>query len=107
MLIFIWLLAWLMPGPTEKATYLYELRLRDRYSHQVDWNEKERSIQQAHLAYLDSLTQIGKIQLGGILDQGLDTHTGFVLLKVNSFEEAQAITLMDPAIQEGLNGSKN
>lgn len=93
----------LVPKP---ETYIYELRLREAFQNKMAWSSKEHQIQQDHLSYLDSLTRIGKLRLGGILDQELDSHTGFVLLHVSNYEEAHAIALHDPAVEKGMMKAK-
>ncbi len=84
------------------TTFVYELKLRLPFSHVSDWTEKEHAIQKAHVAYLDSLQQQGKIALGGIVDQGLEHHTGFVFLNVTAFEEAHHIAMEDPSVKTGM-----
>ena len=83
-------------------TFIYELRLFERFRHRSQWSQKEHAIQQEHVAYLDSLTKAGKLQLAGIIDQGLENHTGFVILTTDSYEEALEISQHDPSIKQGM-----
>lgn len=84
------------------SSYLYELKLRTQFAHQNNWTEKEKFIQNQHIQYLDSLTKKGVLEMGGIIDQGLENHLGVVILNVHSFEEARKIALNDPSVKEGM-----
>lgn len=82
--------------------YLYELKLRTQFAHQSSWSEREELIQKQHIQYLDLLTKQGILELGGIIDQGLENHLGVVILNVQSFEEAKKIALTDPSVKKGM-----
>lgn len=83
-------------------TFIYEITLFDQYKHQSMWTEKEHEIQKEHIAYLDSLTKAGSLQLAGIADQGLAQHTGFIVLTTDSYKEAKNIALNDPSVKGGM-----
>ena len=85
-----------------QETFLYEITLYDQFKHKAMWSKKQHAIQKRHIAYLEALTKSGKLQLAGIVDQGLDRHTGFIILTTKSFREAKAIALNDPAVKEGM-----
>lgn len=86
----------------KESTFIYELTLYDQYKHRAMWSEKEREIQQQHVAYLDSLEKNGDLLMAGIIDQNLDGHTGFVILSTDSYKKAFEIVQGDPSIREGM-----
>ncbi len=86
----------------KQSTFIYELTLFEPYQHRSQWSEKEHQIQQSHVAYLDSLTKAGKVQLAGIMEQGLEGHRGFVLLNTSGYEEARKILNEDPSVKNGM-----
>lgn len=85
-----------------QKTFIYEITLYEQFKNTANWGEKEQTIQQEHIAYLDSLTQAGKLQMAGIIDQGLENHEGFIMLNTSSFEEAYEIAQNDPSIKKGM-----
>ena len=85
-----------------QATFLYEITLFDQFKHRTMWSEREQQIQKAHLAYLDSLTQAGRLEIAGIVDQGLEEQTGLIILTTSSYEEAQRIVQEDPSVKAGM-----
>ncbi|MEO1054312.1 MAG: YciI family protein [Bacteroidota bacterium] len=86
----------------ETSTFIYEIKLLEKYRHVSSWTEREHKIQQQHLAYLDSLTKTGKLTMAGIIDQGLEEHTGFIILKTTDYQEAYSISQEDPSIKQGM-----
>jgi len=86
----------------KQSTFIYELTLFDSYKHRSMWTEREYEIQKAHVAYLDSLEMNGHLTIAGILDQNLEDHTGFVILKTGNHEEALRIVENDPSVMEGM-----
>jgi uncharacterized protein YciI len=85
-----------------KDQFVYEITLFEQFKHRSRWTEKEEQIQKEHLAYLDSLTKAGIIEMAGIQSQGLAEHKGFILLNVQNYEEAKSIALNDPSVKEGM-----
>ena len=85
-----------------QKTFLYEISLYESFRHSSSWSEKEHQIQKEHINYLDSLTKENKLQIAGIVEQGLEGHTGLILLTTNSYEEAQEIALNDPSVKKGM-----
>lgn len=85
-----------------QAYFVYELELLEPYQYQALWTEREQAIQKEHLAYLDSLTQSGTLELAGITDQGLADHLGLVILRVDDYETAKTIALADPSVKKGM-----
>jgi len=85
-----------------QKTFIYEITLYEQYKNSANWSEKEKAIQQEHISYLDSLTKVGKLQIAGIIDQGLDSHMGFIILTVNTYEQAYEIAMNDPSIRKGM-----
>jgi uncharacterized protein YciI len=63
---------------------------------------KRKNIQQEHLAYLDNLTKIGRIEIAGIVDQSLENQTGIIILTVDNYEQAEEVLLNDPSIKKGM-----
>lgn len=60
--------------------------------------EEAMRIQKAHLAHMDSLANIGKLDIAGPM--GDDTELrGIVVLRVPNMEEAQACVEADPAVK--------
>lgn len=86
----------------QESTYLYEIRLYEKYRHKSFWTEREEAIQKRHVNYLESLTNAGKIQFAGIVNESLEEQTGFILLSVSSYEEAFQIASADPSVKEGM-----
>jgi uncharacterized protein YciI len=85
-----------------QKTFLYEITLFKQFQHKSMWSEREYKIQNEHIAYLDSLTKSGSLQIAGIIDQDLENHTGIIILTTNNYEEAQSIALNDPSVKEGM-----
>ena len=101
-LFFTLLLATQIMSAQAQQTFIYELKLYDPYQSKLQWSDKEHSIQQSHIAYLQKLTEEGKLQLAGIKDQGLEGHEGFVILYTKDYEEAKSIAMNDPSVKEGM-----
>ena len=85
-----------------KIQFVYEIKLFEQFQHKSRWTDKEQQIQKEHLAYLDSLTKVGTIEMAGIQNQGLAEHKGIVLLNVKDYEEARNIAINDPSVKEGM-----
>lgn len=85
-----------------QKTFIYEIKLYEQYKSAANWGENERKIQQEHIAYLDSLTQSGVLQLAGIKAPSLEAHQGFIILNTDNFEEAYTIAQNDPSIKKGM-----
>lgn len=85
-----------------KVQFVYEIKLFEQVQHKSRWSEKENQIQKDHLAYLDSLTKAGTIEMAGIQSQGLADHKGIVLLNVKDYEEAKSIAMNDPSVKQGM-----
>ncbi len=83
-------------------TFVYELTLFESYRHRALWTEREHAIQKEHVAYLDSLEESGALLLAGIVDQNLENHTGFVILRTPEYAQASEIVQHDPSIREGM-----
>ena len=84
----------------KKETFLYKLRLFEKFRTKAQWTDREHSVQTEHVAYLDSLTKAGKIFIAGIKQQGLNDHTALVILNVNTYEEALKTNLKDGSIKK-------
>lgn len=82
--------------------FVYEIKLFEQFQHKSRWTDKEHQIQKEHLAYLDSLTKAGTIEMAGIQSQGLSDHKGIILLNVKDYEEARAIAINDPSVKDGM-----
>ena len=50
-------------------------------------DRKKNKIHKEHLAYWDSLTKAGTIELARIQSQGQAEHKGIILLNVKNYEE--------------------
>jgi len=62
-------------------------------------NEEEaQKIQAAHLAHLDSLAKIGVLDIAGPFGDDGEVR-GVLILRVSSFEEAEALCMADPAVK--------
>jgi len=85
-----------------QKTFMYEITLFEQFRSPINWSEKEKTIQQEHIAYLDSLTKNAKIEIAGIVDQHLENQTGIIILSVDNYEQAEEIVLNDPSIKEGM-----
>lgn len=85
-----------------KIQFIYEIKLFEQFQHKSRWTDKEHQIQKEHLAYLDSLTKAGTIEMAGIQSQGLSEHKGIILLNVKDYEEAKAIAMNDPSVKDGM-----
>ena len=85
-----------------KTQFVYEIKLFEQFQHKSRWTDKEQQIQKEHLAYLDSLTKAGTIEMAGIQSQGLAEHKGIVLLNVKDYEDARNIATNDPSVKEGM-----
>ena len=85
-----------------QQTFLYEITLFDRYKHKSMWTEREHNIQKEHIAYLDSLTHNGVLQMAGIIEQGLENHKGMIILETESYEQAKKIATSDPSVLNGM-----
>ena len=85
-----------------QASFLYEITLLEQYQHRSLWSEREQNIQAQHIAYLDSLSQAGQLEMAGIVDLGLEGQQGLIILKVRNYEEARQIVRSDPSIKEGM-----
>jgi|GEM_PF-3796849 len=85
-----------------QQTFLYEITLLKQFQHQSMWTEREHSIQKDHIAYLDSLTQNGDLQIAGIIDQNLEDHKGIIILKTDNYKKAKEIATNDPSVKEGM-----
>ena len=90
-----------MPAQAQQ-TFLYEINLYDQYKHKSMWTERERNIQKEHIAYLDSLTQNGHLELAGIVDQGLENHSGLIILRATDYNQALQIATKDPSVKNGM-----
>lgn len=86
----------------DKVQFIYEITLFEQFQHKSRWTEKEHQIQKEHLAYLDSLTKTGTIEMAGIQSQGLAEHKGIILLNVKDYEEANAVAANDPSVKDGM-----
>lgn len=89
-----------------KKTFIYELTLYEQYKNPSNWGNKEKKTQQEHISYLDSLTNAGKLEIAGIIDQGLDNQSGFIILTIDSYEQAHEIVLNDPSVKKGMMSAK-
>ena len=85
-----------------QQTFIYEITLYERFRHQSSWSETEHEIQKKHIEYLAALTKSGSLQLAGITSQGLEDHTGFIILTTESYEKANSIAQNDPSVKEGM-----
>ena len=85
-----------------KVHIIYEIKRFEQFQHKSRWTEKEGHVQKEHLAYLDSLTKAGTIEMAGIQSHGSAEHKGVVLLNVQNHEEAKNIPLNDPSVKEGM-----
>ena len=74
----------------------------NEFKHQSSWSKTEHEIQKKHIEYLATLTKSGSLQLAGITNQGLEDHTGFIILTTESYEEANSIAQNDPSVKEGM-----
>ena len=63
---------------------------------------QEKKTQQDHLSYLTRLTESGKLEIGGIIDQNLGNQLGIIILNVDTYEQANEIVLNDPSVKEGM-----
>ncbi|PKG42909.1 YciI family protein [Psychroflexus sp. MES1-P1E] len=86
----------------QKKTFIYEITFFEQFRSSVNWKEKQRNIQQEHIAYLDSLIKNAKMEIAGIVDQSLENQTGIIILSVDNYKEAEEIVLNDPSIKEGI-----
>ena len=89
-----------------QKTFIYEITLLEQFKHPSQWGDREKNIQREHLSYLDSLTKSGALQMAGIMDQGLEEHTGFIILTTTNYQEAHNITQADPSVREGMMTAK-
>ena len=85
-----------------QKTFLYEITLFDQFKHPSMWTEREHNIQTQHIAYLDSLSKSGALQIAGIMDQGLENHTGLIILETDDYETAKTIASNDPSVKKGM-----
>ena len=85
-----------------QQTFLYEINLLDPFRHRSTWSDREHQIQNEHIAYLDSLTKGGQLEIAGIIDQGLENHTGLIILTTDSYEAARQIVAEDPSVKKGM-----
>lgn len=84
----------------EKLQFLYQLKLVPSLVDQACWTEKENSIVQHHFEVLQNLQEEGKLLLAG---RTLNTDPmGFVILEVDTEEEAVELMNNDPAVKEGI-----
>jgi len=86
----------------QQKTFIYEITLYEQYKNSVNWSEKEKEIQQEHIVYLDSLTKSGHLQLAGIIEQGLENQTGFIILTTSDYDKAMEIVQNDPSVKKGM-----
>lgn len=100
--IFVTILSFGTMEAQKKETFLYELRLFEKFRKKSQWTDMEHSVQKAHVEYLDSLTKTGKIFIAGIKQQGLNDQAGLVILNVDTYEEALGIVQNDPSIKMGM-----
>ena len=85
-----------------QETFVYHLKLLEKYKVKNHWTEKEHEIQKEHVAYLDSLTDKKKLIIAGISEEGLKNQKGLVLLRVKDYQEALSIVQNDPSIRQGM-----
>ncbi len=66
-----------------------------------DQNEAETAtIQEAHLAHLNRLNEMGKISLAGP-SENHESISGFVVYNTETLEEADSLAKIDPAVKAG------
>ena len=78
--------------------YYFGLIKRGPITNQADSTLTE--LQNAHLAYMDSLAQINKIHIAGPFGHDGD-HRGVVVYNVPSYEEARSLANGDPMVKIG------
>ncbi|MEL7422013.1 MAG: YciI family protein [Bacteroidota bacterium] len=90
-----------MPAQAQQS-FLYEITLFESFRHRSTWGDREHQIQKEHIAYLDSLTRASQLEIAGIVDQGLENHTGLIILTADNYEAARQIIDNDPSVKMGM-----
>ena len=85
--------------PLARSNYIFGLLVRG-----PKWTKEEtgatKKIQEGHLANINRLAEAGKLVLAGPFENGWERR-GIFIFKVDSLEEAQALTDTDPAVMAG------
>ena len=85
--------------PMARSNYIFGLLVRG-----PKWTKEEteatKKIQEGHLANINRLAEAGKLVLAGPFENGGERR-GIFIFKVDSLEEAQALTDTDPAVIAG------
>jgi uncharacterized protein YciI len=85
--------------PLKPAKYIFGLLVRGPKSTREKTPESEK-IQEGHMANINRLAEMGKLVLAGPF-YGDGDRRGVFIFKVDSLEEAQALTDTDPAVIAG------
>src|SRR5215213_408987 len=85
--------------PLTRSNYIFGILVRG-----PKWTKEEteetKKIQEGHLANINRLAEAGKLVLAGPFENGGERR-GVFIFKVDSLEEAQALTDTDPAVIAG------
>ncbi|HLZ56849.1 MAG TPA: YciI family protein [Ktedonosporobacter sp.] len=91
--------AWLFEVPPDMTVYYLRIFRRGPTWTPGETPELER-LQEAHLAYGRTLYEAGKVVINGPLLDGGDLR-GVSVMRVESLEEARALSEADPSVQVG------
>ena len=85
--------------PLTPANYVFGLLVRGpKWTAEV--TEETKKLQEGHMANINRLAEAGKLVLAGPFIDGGDRR-GVFIFKVDTLEEAQALTDTDPAVKAG------
>lgn len=79
-------------------TYIYYLKLNERYHIESNWDEFANKVVSDHFNYLLDLEEKGRIILVGKTNESDDLTFGIVIFKAENFEVANQIATNDPAV---------
>lgn len=85
-------------GDTTFLMKKYFLVLLKRGSNQEDNEAKLSRIQAGHMAHMDSLAQLGQLDIAGPIAVDSEIR-GILILRVPDFERAEACVQADPAVK--------